>query len=323
MRVGVLWRRNRNVGLHERFLNTSIPDDSREEVERHCEGLEMAGHIAEIIEWDENPLRSSERIMGGKYDLIFNASSLEEVALLEVLKVPFTGSGIDLVALDKVARKIIVSYYGVPTPPFQVITRTEEDYQISIPTPVIVKPARGRNSCGITNESITEDPAKVLRQAAQIIEGLCQDALVETFIEGVEITVGILGNEDPQILALLEIEYTDAPTNTFEHKKDHEVFHYPPRISEEEKARICEAALTAYKGLRARDYARIDMILSRKDGNPYFLELNTFPGLHMKTGDEKHLHSSYIGTMARSLGWGPGEVYRRIIDLAARRWGLV
>ena len=320
MKIGVVWRKNRNIELHEKYLGISLPDDSKEECLMHCKGIMEAGYDVEVIEWYiNNPRNTIEKIYKIGCDLVFNAS-YEEICLLEAFGIPYSGSGIDLVSIDKAVRKMIVAHYGVPTPPFQIFSKNnEEDFRLSIPTPVIVKPVRGRSSCGITDESVVYDSKTAYAQALKLEKALGQKALIETFIKGREITVGILGNEHPEIIALLEIEYTDAVANTFENKKDKEIFHCPPcNIGKQQENDIVNAAIKAYKALGARDYARIDFIVA-DDGTPYFLELNTFPGLHMKSGNEKNLHSSYIGTMSNSLDWSYSEVYRRIIRLAMAR----
>lgn len=315
MRIAVLWRRNRNVEQQQQLLGKTIPDDSREEVERHQQALTECGHHVEIVEWHNDPIRTVKKLRRGRYDLVFNASSVEEVAILEGFGLRFAGSHIDLVSLDKVVRKEIVACHAVSTPEFQVIRDPEAEFTLAIEPPVIVKPARGRNSSGISEESIVSDVCGVLRQARQIVSGLHQDALVERFVPGTEVTVGVIGNRSPEILGVMEIEYTDATTNTFEHKQDHEVFHCPARLSDTVRARVETDAVNAYRALRARDYARIDMIVDGQ-GIPHFLELNCFPGLHQLTGDERHLHSSYMGTMAANAGMSAADLYGMIIDIA-------
>ena len=76
--------------------------------------------------------------------------------------------------------------------------------------------------------------------------------------------------------------------------------------------------MKAYRALRARDYARIDMIVGEHDV-PWFLELNCFPGLHILTGEEEHLHSSYMGTMAAHAGMCAADLYGVILDVVRDR----
>ena len=318
MKIAVLWQRNRNVGLQQKWLGMSIPDDSYEEANHHKEALKMCGNDAQVVEWADDPMMTVKELRTGKYDLIFNTSSMEQVAILEGFGLPFAGSGIDIVSLDKVIRKEIVAYHGFNTPKFQVISDLSTDFNLNLSPPVIVKPARGRNSCGISEESIVSDGRGVLRQARKIVYNLDQDALVEEFIEGREVTVGIIGNRSLEIVGVLEIEYTDAPTNTFEHKQDHEIFHCPARLDDGLMSLVKDVAMKVFYALHARDYARIDMIIGR-DSIPYFLEINTFPGLHFLTGEEKNLHSSYIGVMSARANMSPTELYGKILNIIKDR----
>lgn len=318
MRIGILWRKQRNVGQHARFLEQALQDDSREEVEKHKESLEAAGHEAEIIEWTDDPSATTQALRAAHLDLVFNASSVEETALLHILGLRFAGSPLSMVTLDKSAQKRLVCFDGIPTPKFLVLPGPDEERLTELAKPVIVKPVRGRNSCGITDESVTGDDRQIKLQAQKIHRTLGQEALVEEFIAGREITVGIIGNEEPRILPPMEVKYRGARTNTFEHKKDNEILRCPAELSAEERAAVVHTALGAYRALGARDCARIDMIMSAT-GTPFFLELNSFPGLHRKSGDEVHLHSSYVGIMAEAEGWSPADLYGRIIEAASSR----
>jgi len=332
--IAVLWRAGRNVGFHSQYLGQAIPDDALEEATHHKQALIEAGYAAELVQWRADDLQGMCDELGrGRYDLVFNASSLPEVAFLEAAGVPICGSGVDLVALDKAARKKLWVFHGVSTAPFVVIdadsrasghvvpiSRIGEAWQPQPPLafPIFVKPVCGRNSSGITDDSIVEDAASLARQAGLIIERIGQGALCESYLIGREVTVGVIG-DPPQVLPPLEIEYNQARANTFEHKKDNEILHCPARISSEAMQRVRETALAAFHAVGARDFARVDMIVAG-DGRPTVLELNTFPGLQILTGDEEHLHASYIGTMAMSIGWNRASVVRAIVEAARRRY---
>ncbi len=268
------------------------------------------------------------------YDLIFNASSLHEIALLEICGFPFCGSPLELVSLDKATRKKIWVYHDVPTAPFFVIDKDEREgghiiglnklkdpqrgpTNIPISFPLFVKPVRGRNSTGISDDSIVYNHEALVKQAEKIIKRLDQGALVETYIKGQEVTVGLIG-DPPTLLEPLEIEYNKTLTNTFEHKKDNEIVHCPARLKKETKKKVKEVALCAYKTIGARDFGRVDTIID-PEGNPIVIEINTFAGLQVLTGKEKHLHSSYIGIMAKKMGLNSGMVLEIIVNSAARR----
>ncbi|MDI3481250.1 MAG: D-alanine-D-alanine ligase [Tepidanaerobacteraceae bacterium] len=220
---------------------------------------------------------------------------------------------------SKAARKKIVAYHKLPTPGFFVADSPDRIPEHSLKYPLFVKPLRGRGSAGISEENIIKRPEDLPCVVAKITEKIGQPALVEEFISGREITVGIIGYEEPKVLPILEIEYNSTITNTFEHKMlDREIIHCPAKLSPEEQDRIIDTATKIYKALNAKDFGRIDMILGR-DGIPYFLELNTFAGLTMSSG---RAHNGYMGYMAEALGMTAAEFIGSIIESAIKRYGL-
>ncbi len=333
LKIAVLWRPGRNVEWQNRYLGTTIPDDALEEATLHRDGLIEAGHDAQLVRWRQDDLAGMlEELGGGRFDLVFNASSLAEVAFLEAAGIPYCGSGLDLVALDKAARKKILVYHGIPTAPFFVVddgsratggvvplTELKNGWRPPEPLsyPLFVKPVRGRGSSGISDESIVHDHDELVRQVEKIITRLDQGALVERYVQGREVTVGLIG-ERPVVLTPLEIEYNQVKTNTYEHKMDREIFHCPARFDDEVLERLKETALETFKALGARDYGRVDMMVDDR-GQPTVLELNTFAGLQIVTGREEHLHASYIGEMARAMGMSRSELLGTIVESAARR----
>ena len=318
MRICVLWRPGRNTELHSRFSGQPLADSSLEEAEHHRDALSDLGHTAELLRWDPAapPLRP---LVEGDHDLVFNASSLQEVALLATLGLPFAGSGPELVALDKATRKRVLAENGIPTPEHCVLHTAIDAELIPLDPPYFVKPVAGRGSQGITDESVALDRPALGRAVRAVIDGVGQAALVERYVHGIELTVGVLG-DPPEALPVLEIEYADgARANTFENKQDREVFHCPARVDPAVQRRAAATALQTFRALGARDFARVDMIFEPETGRCQVLELNTFAGLHLRRGDERALHASYIGVMAERAGLGAEGVYGPILEAAARR----
>ncbi|MHB8926407.1 MAG: D-alanine--D-alanine ligase family protein [Bacillota bacterium] len=321
MKVCVLHRPYRNSEWHTRFTGEALPDDAVEEALHHAEAIRAGGHEAEIVTWTPDVKENAGRLLAGSYDLVVNASSLPEVAVLEALGLPFMGSGLNLVALDKSTRKRLWRESAVLTPRFLRVDRLDQLAGASLPSfPLFVKPVRGRGSAGITDESIVNTPAELERACRRVIETMGQGALVEEYVQGTEVTVGLIGNNgDLTVLPPLEIEYSGTKTNTYEHKQDREVFHCPARLDAEALGKLRRAAEAAFVSLEARDFGRVDFIYDHRHGLPYALELNTFAGLQLLSGAERHLHSSYIGKMAQHLGWTSAELFRRLLTAAQER----
>lgn len=323
MRIGVFWRKFRNVEFQRKITAEELHDDSYHEPNLHCTGLKDAGYDAVLIEWTYEPLVTYNQILLENVDLVFNVSCEEEITFLETFQIPYTGSGIHVVSKDKVTRKIIVSHYGVPTPEFVIARSKAEIPDIPFKLPLFVKPLYGRGSAGIDDSNIIDSPEELPVVVKKITEGVGQPALIEEYIEGRELTVGIIGNKNPEVLPILEIGYSFGRTNTFEHKMmDHEIITCPMALPSSVEAKIRKLALKVYEVLDIRDFGRIDMILS-KDNVPYFLEINTFAGLNMEEDNvEKTAHYGYMGYMAKERGYTRAEFMGRIVESTIERYRL-
>src|SRR5690606_19912651 len=116
--------------------------------------------------------------------------------------------------------------------------------EIGLNYPIFVKPISGRGSAGISEENIINKYEELPKVVKKITEKLGQKALIEEFIEGREITVGIIGYEEPIVLPIVEIKYNSTKTNTYEHKMyDKEIIHCPASFTEEEEKIIKNTAL--------------------------------------------------------------------------------
>lgn len=324
MRICVLHRPYRNSEWQTKFTGESFPDDAIEEARHHAASIAANGHETEIVTWSKDLSENIHRLQTGNFDLVVNASSLEEVALLELLHLPFMGSGLNLVPLDKATRKRLWLESGVVTPGYALILDLDQLATAKLPAfPLFVKPVRGRGSAGISDESIVHNQQELRRACKRILETMNQGALVEEYIHGTEVTVGLIGNgDDLMVLPPLEVEYgSDAKTNSFAHKQDREILHCPARLPDEVIAELKRAAKAAFLSLEARDFGRVDFIYDAERKRPYALELNTFAGLQILTGAEAHLHQSYIGKMAMAQNWTSQELFQRLLDSCLLRLG--
>ena len=300
-------------------------DDAYIEALHHSYGLRNAGYDTCLIEWRIEPRETLRTVEDEGVDLIFNASSTNEVAFCEIFQLPYVGSGLDLVATDKVFRKAVVAYNGFVTPKFVVAKNGNSVPHIAFDYPVFVKPLSGRGSAGIGDDNIVKSPDRLQEVVEKITRGIGQPALIEEYVQGREITVGIVGYRNPIALPAVEVEYNAAAANTFEHKMyDREIIHCPTRLPAQVENEIQRICLSIYQLLNARDYARIDMIVD-EHFVPHFLELNTFAGLTMETEVEdgtQRPHPGYMGYAARSAGMNQAELLDAIVRSALDRYGL-
>jgi D-alanine-D-alanine ligase len=197
--------------------------------------------------------------------------------ILESLKIPYTGSGILSSALcyDKVRTKIFLEHYGVMTPSFALYLAQEnpEDFikNLKMKVPIIVKPNREGSTIGMTIIKKVEDLKKALAFASQ--SG--SEILVEDFIEGTEVTVGVLNGKSLPVVEIApksgfydyEAKYTPGKTE----------YHVPARISAEMTKHLCEVSEKVFSWMSCRGCARMDYILA--GDKSYFLEVNTIPGM--------------------------------------------
>lgn len=232
--------------------------------------------------------------------------------LLEILHVPYTFSNVlsSAVGTAKNVTKIMYRRAGIPTPDgTQVETGqelTDEDLQKMVERfglPVFVKPANNGSSYGVTK--VTD--ASKLRAAIDLARGENDTALIEQCIEGIEITVPVLGNDNPTALPIVEIvtnaEYYDLKVK-YEPGELHHVI--PARLSEDVYAKAQEYAVQAHKILGCRGVSRSDFIVTA-EGTPYILETNTIPGM---------TETSLLPDSARHAGIEFPELCRRIVELA-------
>ena len=196
---------------------------------------------------------------------------------LEVLGIPYTGSGVmaSALAMDKWRTKLVWQASGIPTPRYRVVDeRTDWDAVIAeLGLPLIVKPAREGSTIGLTK--VTTDAA-ALAQAYALAARHDPLVLAEAFVAGVELTASIIAG---RALPLIRIE---APQGNYDyHNKyfsDETRYFCPSGIAEAKEQAIRDASLAAFDLVGCTGWGRLDLIL-RADGSYSFLEVNTSPGM--------------------------------------------
>jgi D-alanine-D-alanine ligase len=195
-------------------------------------------------------------------------------------------------ALNKALTKKILKAENIPTPSFQVFFKGDEELNYELKFPLIVKPNREGSAKGINISNVVNSRESLFRKIKEIIGIYRQEALVEEFIDGKELTVGILENGKTTILPILEIDFSTCKNSgeyfyswrMKEYQGNAELglvptFHCPARLDEEIELLVKETALKTHRALGCFDISRTDIRLG-KDNVPYVLEINPLPGLN-------------------------------------------
>jgi D-alanine-D-alanine ligase len=227
--------------------------------------------------------------------------------LLELLELPYTGSGVlaSALAMNKPFAKKLFRLHNLPTPQGYRIGRDElsllQERHGDLGFPCVVKPACGGSSVGLALVSEAEALSAAVAEACRY----GGEALVERYVRGREVTVGILGGE---VLGSCEISY---PRQGFDYDakyKGGSRYFLPPRLSPTRVANVEALALAAWRALGCRGYGRVDLICSDEE-NDVVLEVNTLPGM---------TPTSLLPKIAAQRGIGFPELCERILSLATR-----
>jgi D-alanine-D-alanine ligase len=226
------------------------------------------------------------------------------------------------VTLDKSIAKRLVASHGVSTPQWFLYegdakSLTRDAAKLTFP--VFVKPAYEGSSKGILNSSVLYQLDDLRAALTQLYDAYGQAVLVEEFIDGEELTVGLVGNGTPQVLGIMRVVPRTSGDKPFvyslEVKRDWQRqvrYECPARLSPADSRAVNQAALAAWQALGCRDVARFDFRL--RDGVPYFLETNPLPGLSPTSGD--------LVLLSKEIGITHRELIARILNAAIERLRL-
>lgn len=262
--------------------------------------LKRRGHrpVYQVIDGETENLLALAR---NGADLYFNLSEsyagddtkeMHIAAYLELLGRHFTGTGPQglHLAQDKALAKKILAFHGVRTPAFATVYRDRIGWAHDIRFPLIVKPAFEDGSIGIGCSAVVSGVKELMERIQAVHERFNSPALVEEYIEGREIYVGVLGNGEPEALPLVEVDLSELPEGApriagteVKWHKDTTLYDSvrvvcPDDLDRETVSALQEAAITAFRALKLRDYGRIDFRLAA-DGTVHFLEANPNPWL--------------------------------------------
>ena len=236
--------------------------------------------------------------------------------VLDLMGVPYTGSSVEssAICMNKSRTKEILQFWGLPTPKFCKFYRSEwESFSLlreklleNFTLPMVLKSPSQGSSVGVF---IIKEETEILHAIEEIF-ALGDDLLAETFVEGIELTLPVLGNDELTVLPVIEIT-SENEFYDYEAKYTAGMCHHiiPARISENVTEKINEIGKEVYRVLGCRGLARIDFILDQT-GEPMIIEVNTLPGM---------TEMSLFPDSARHIGISFEELTERIVLLAWQR----
>ncbi|HEX3872414.1 MAG TPA: hypothetical protein VHV77_18340 [Pirellulales bacterium] len=342
MRIGIAFTLKHDVDSEDTPLPTlgssDLNDaneefDSPETIAAIRAVLESAGHDVTLL--GDGPSLLRKLLDGPRPDLVFNIAEgrgnlrgreARVPAILETFGIPYTGSDpLTLAAaLDKDCAKRLLRVGGVPTPDWVLVDGRTEGVQKheqrarldALPLPVFVKPAYEGSSKGIVGSNLIIRRDELHQTIDRLASDYAQPILVEEFIEGDELTVGIVGHEPRDVLGIMHVVPLAKAQKPFIYGidvkrdwQDRVRYECPPQISDADVETVRRAALDAWRALGCRDVTRLDFRL--RDGIAYCLEANPLPGLTPKTSD--------LVILAEAVGVTYDELILRIVDGARQR----
>ncbi len=329
MRIGLAYDLKDDIETGRETTSDALEEyDSLEVINAIAGALRSLGHSTVRLGGGRKFL---ENLLKTRVDFVFNIAEgrgslrsreSQVPAVLEMLGIPYSGSDPQTlsITLDKPLTKQLLQAAGVPTPPFQVIYSLQDLKALpdrKLPLPAFIKPAWEGSSKGIRLTSRADTAARVRAITRRLLKDYCQPVLIEKYIEGDEVTVGIVGNSPPSIVGIMRV-LPKKKFKTFiysiEVKRDWRnlvEYECPANLNKPVIKRISQASLAAYRLLGCRDFSRIDFRVA-KDGTPYLLELNPLPGLNPSSGD--------LPIMSYKMGWVYNNLIKAVFEAALARY---
>jgi D-alanine-D-alanine ligase len=293
-------------------------------------------HDVDVLEVFDEVEALASGLRASKPDLVFNLCEMfgddvrgdaRVAGLLEMLGVPFTGSGAAELFLrqDKGLAKRALAFDGILYPNFAVFS-ADADFETggNLRMPLFVKPLRGDASIGIKGaDALVRDSRSLMEAVLRIHDEQKDSALAEEYIEGRELYVGVLGNREPEALPPIELDLSGLPDH-MPQVADNDVkfdealgekYGIEARIADlpdEMRARLQKVAVQAYRALRVRDYGRVDLRLT-ESGEIYVIEVNA--NCYLERDQE-------FAMAAQGAGIDYPALLERIVALASERQGV-
>jgi D-alanine-D-alanine ligase len=302
-------------------------------VEQVAGALRENGHEVSILAVWDDVREVVDGLAERQPDLVFNllesfgedtGADVAVAGLLNLLKVRYTGGGPGELYLrqDKALAKKAFAFEGILYPHYAVFSQ-DSDFETggNLHMPLFVKPLSADASIGIDGDSLVRDATSLMRRVLAIHDEVNDSALVEEYIEGRELYVGVLGNREPIALPPIEVDFSGLPDGVprvlgSKAKWSPESVEYRGTKSvladlpDELRARLQKAALDAARAVRMRDYGRVDLRLT-ESGEIYVIEVNANCYLEKK---------SEFATAAAAAGIEFPQLIQKIVDLAQERY---
>lgn len=361
MKIALLANLKANAPTWEGMSKDRWDDlDSPATIDAILDALRAGGHTAAFFEAQiKPPFDIVDKLIAYDPDLCFNITEghygdsreAQIPALLDMLELPYTGSRVLTLtlALDKPMTKRVLRYHDLPTPEFQVFEQVNDpiDSDLLNPDgelafPLFVKPSREGTSVGVSARSIVHSVVDLYEVVEEQLRRYRQPILVEHYIEGRELTVGMVGNlgrivarrlndrelpdDLPSTLAFLPIlevdmhAYDDSEAGLYTNRIKTDLvddFRYlcPAPVDAELAQRLNTLAAAVFRVIGCKDVARVDFRLDARTGTPYILEVNPLPGLNPDYSD--------LCIQARAAGLSFEQLVNTIVDEARFRYGML
>jgi D-alanine-D-alanine ligase len=304
-----------------------------EVVDQVQQALNESGHEATLLGITSDLKYLVDEIEKQKPDLVFNlvetfadndAYEMNIAAVLQMLGVRFTGSSARVMAVrqDKGLTKKLLAFHDVRCPQFATFDHDNIEFAGKMRFPLLVKPLHGDASAGVHDSSLVTDFRSLVERIAYIHTELHDTALAEEYIEGREFYATVLGNDPPEVLPLIEMDFSALPDGYphiygREAKFDEKSVHFAgtnavvaTELAPELRHRIEMTGLAAAQAMEVSDYARVDIRVA-PDGKPYVVEVNANPYLEQTGG---------VALAALQAGYSYRGLIGALVEVAWERW---
>jgi D-alanine-D-alanine ligase len=344
LRVAVL----HNSVEHAPAPNGSAPPDSLAELDTlrnvadYVAALRQLGHE---VSAHEGNLQIPARLAEAAVDICFNtceglrgdSREAQVPALLEMMGMPYTASKVLALAvtLDKAMTKRVLGFHGLPTPRFQEFNHPGQPIEpglreaLALGRPLFVKPNREGTGIGIYRQSLVYTEAELRERVAQLRRDYKQTVLAEEYVEGRDVTCGLVGNlgadgstDNLHVFPISEVDYAVYPPGTEPfysfNLKVHLADDYrtlcPAPIPDHIADEVRRLTVETFRACGCLDVARVDFRLDVNDNlQPMILEINALPGMAW---------NSDLTMCAQADGWTHYELLQAVFQSALDRYGL-